>query len=88
MYSRETVVALGWVESISALSEAMPWNALARVIIKWLETRADREIQVSIDTESGMQVFYAKGHSIKQIEKILPNAVNIDVIQTKPDQKT
>lgn len=39
-----TPQASGIVESISALSEAMPWNSIAKVLIAWIEARKSRKI--------------------------------------------
>jgi len=29
----------GFVEAITALSDAMPWNAIAKVVVAWIEAR-------------------------------------------------
>jgi hypothetical protein len=72
--------AAGIVQSISALSDVMPWNAIAKVIVAWIEARKSRE--VIINTEDG-NVIYAKGYSTLDVQKFLPHSVNVMVIDTK-----
>lgn len=76
--------ASGIVEIISALSDAMPWNALAKVIVAWIEVKKSREI--IIQTEDG-RVIHAKGYSADDIQKFLPLSVNVTVIDTKPSDE-
>tara|TARA_R110001592_G_scaffold320639_2_gene598706 strand:- start:26038 stop:26400 length:363 start_codon:yes stop_codon:yes gene_type:complete len=76
--------ASGIVESISALSEAMPWNAIAKIIVAWIEAKKSREI--IIKTESGTTI-HVKGYSAKDVQKMLPKSVNIMVIDTEPDSE-
>ncbi|GFM78519.1 hypothetical protein [Pseudomonas cichorii] len=71
----------GLVEAISALSEAMPWNAIAKVIIAWIEARKSRE--VIIYTEAG-ESFHAKGYSASDVQKLLQISTNVAIIDTKP----
>lgn len=74
--------ASGIVESISALSEAMPWNSIAKVILAWIEARKSREVIITLDDG---KVFHAKGYSAKEIQCILPESINIVVIDSKPN---
>ncbi|OKA28524.1 hypothetical protein BOH74_03485 [Pseudomonas versuta] len=71
----------GLVESIIALSEAMPWNAIAKVVIAWIDARKSRE--VIIHTEAGDSI-QAKGYSASEIQKLLQISTNVIVIDTKP----
>ncbi|MEZ0156202.1 MAG: hypothetical protein AB9Q22_15050 [Candidatus Reddybacter sp.] len=73
--------ASGIVESISALSEAMPWNSIAKVLVKWLEVRKSRKVMVT--TEDGT-VIHLEGYSASQAQKIITNAREVMVIDTKP----
>ncbi|GAB2188634.1 hypothetical protein MAH1_02400 [Sessilibacter sp. MAH1] len=75
----------GIVESISALSEAMPWNTLAKVIASWIEARKSRE--VIITTESNT-VIHAKGYSVSEIERLLKTTTNLAVIDTDSSDET
>jgi len=77
--------ASGIVESISAISEAMPWNSISKVMIAWLEARKSRKI---IITTEDNQIIHAEGYSISDIKKILPKSKNIAIIDTKPDNQT
>lgn len=77
--------ASGIVETITAISEAMPWNALAKVIVEFINARKSRKI---IITTEDNKIFHAEGYSIKEIQKILSLSVNITVIDTKPENET
>ncbi|SEF95523.1 hypothetical protein [Marinobacterium lutimaris] len=50
--------ASGVKEVISAVSDAMPWNAIAKVIVAWIEARHSREVMIT--TEDG-KIFHVKG---------------------------
>lgn len=71
----------GLVEAITALSDAMPWNAIAKVIIAWIDARKSRE--VIIYTEGGGS-FHAKGYSASDVQKLLQISTNVAIIDTKP----
>lgn len=74
----------GLVESIIALSEAMPWNAISKVVVAWIEARKSRE--VIIQTETGQSI-QAKGYSASEIQKLLQKSTNVIVIDTKPNDE-
>ncbi|WP_318434672.1 hypothetical protein [Photobacterium leiognathi] len=74
--------ASGIVEMISSLSNAMPWNSIAKVLIKWLEVRKSRKVIVT--TEDG-KVIHLEGYSANQVQKIITNAREVMVFDTKPD---
>jgi len=76
--------ASGLVEVITALSDAMPWNSIAKVIVAWIDARKSREI--IIHTEAGYKL-HAKGYSVAEIQKVLPESVNLIVIDTQPVDK-
>lgn len=71
----------GLVESITALSEAMPWNAIAKVMVAWIEARKSREIIIHTGTGESIQ---AKGYSASEVQKLLQKSTNVLVIDTKP----
>lgn len=71
----------GLVEVITALSEAMPWNAIAKVVVAWIEARKSREVIIS--TGPG-EWFHAKGYSASEVQKLLQISTNVTVIDTKP----
>lgn len=77
--------ANGIVETITALSDAMPWNAIAKIIVAWIDARKSREVIITVE---GNTVFHAKGHSIEEVQKILPKSFNMTVIDTKPENET
>lgn len=71
----------GLVEAITALSEAMPWNAIAKVVVAWIEARKSREIIIHTTTGQSIQ---AKGCSPSEVQKLLQQSTNVVVIDTKP----
>jgi hypothetical protein len=73
------------VESISALSEVMPWKGIAKVMVAWIEARKSREI---IITTKPQQVIHLKGYSVSEAEKIITSAINATVIDTEPNDET
>ena len=75
--------ASGMVEAITALSDAMPWNAIAKVIVAWIEARKSREI--IIHTETG-EAIHAKGYSASEVQKLLQKSTNVIIIDTKPSE--
>ena len=75
--------ASAFVESISALSEAMPWNSIAKIMIAWIEARKSREIIIATEND---QVIYLKGYSVSAAEKIIKRAVKATVIDTAPNE--
>lgn len=77
--------ASGMVEAITALSDAMPWNAIAKVIVAWIEARKSREI--IIQTETG-ETIHTKGYSASEVQKFLQKSTNIIIIDTKPSEET
>lgn len=77
--------ASGIVESISTLSEAMPWNSLAKVIISWIEARKSREIIITTEDNN---VIHAKGYSVSEVERLLKSTINIAVIDTIGSDET
>lgn len=70
------------IEIIGAISDAMPWNALAKVLIAWLNARASREVMI---TTANGEFVQAKGYSIAELQKLLQNAKNVQVVDTQPD---
>lgn len=80
-----TPQASGIVESISALSEVMPWNSIAKVLIAWIEARKSRKIIITLE---GRQILHAEGYSVKELKNILPKVLEITVIDTKSNDKT
>jgi len=59
----------------------MPWNAIAKVVVAWIEARKSRE--VIINTETGDSI-HAKGYSASDVQKLLKKSTNVIVIDTKP----
>lgn len=72
----------GLVEMITALSEAMPWNAVAKVVVAWIEARKSREVIIYTGTGES---FHVKGYSAFEVQKLLVISTNVVVIDTKPE---
>lgn len=66
------------------LAEAMPWNALAKVIVAWIEAKGGRQVNMTLE---GNTSFMAKGYSVKEVEKMLSKATAISIIDTESDEK-
>lgn len=77
--------ASGFVEMISALSDAMPWNAIAKVIISWLKARNSRRVMIHM--KDGSLVIEANGYGAKDIEHLLKACAGVTVIDTQPQDK-
>lgn len=57
----------------------MPWSALAKVIVAWIEARKSREVLI----QTGDGVIHAKGYSAEEVQKFLSKSLNVTVIDTK-----
>lgn len=79
-----TPQASGIVETITTLADVMPWNAIAKVIVAWIEARKSREI--IFHTEAGEKI-HAKGYSVSQVHKLIQKSTNIIIIDTRPNEK-
>ena len=80
-----TPQASGLKEVISAVSDAMPWKAIAKVIVAWIEARNSREVMIT--TEDG-KIFHAKGYSAAEIKELHPQSYSVMVIDTKPEEES
>ena len=67
------------------IAEAMPWNALAKVIVAWIEAKSSRQVNMTLEGHGSIM---AKGYSVEEVEKMLSKAVAISVIDTQSDAKT
>ena len=74
--------ASGFTEMISALSDAMPWNGIAKVIISWVEARKSRRVMVQV--KDGSVVIESNGYSAKDVERLLKACASVTVIDTLP----
>ncbi len=75
----------GITEAITALSEAMPWNSIAKIIVAWINARKSREVMI---TTSEGKIFHAKGYSSKEVKSLLQESVSIAIIDTQPSNET
>ncbi|WDG52360.1 hypothetical protein [Pseudomonas chlororaphis] len=77
--------ASGFVEMISALSDAMPWNGIAKVIISWVEARNSRRVMIQM--KDGSLIIEANGYGAKDVERLLKACAGVTVIDTLPQDK-
>jgi len=68
------------ISIVDSISDAMPWNTLANVIINWVNSGKEREV---IFTHADNKIFYAKGYSASDVSKMLSSCVNITIISDK-----
>jgi len=71
-------------ELLSAVSEAMPWNSLAKVVVAWIKAQNSRE--VIITTKEG-GTFHVKGYAASEVQKLLYEASKVIVIDTKKEDE-
>ncbi|WP_285415099.1 hypothetical protein [Pseudomonas sp. efr-133-TYG-5] len=74
--------ASGFTEMISALSDAMPWNGIAKVIISWVQARKSRRVLIQVN--SGSVAIEANGYSAEDVERLLKACATVTVIDTLP----
>ena len=84
-FTKEPIASGKKFSFFADLSEAMPWNALAKVIVAWIEAKASRQVTMTLEDHG---TFMAKGYSVKEVEEMLSKSVSIAVIDTKKDDKT
>ena len=77
--------ASGFTELVSALSDAMPWNGIAKVIISWVDARKSR--RVMIDVTDGVVSIEAEGYGAKDVERLLKTCLDVTIIDTLPQDK-
>ena len=68
------------IQIIKDISDAIPWEALAAVIIGWLKYRQSRKITV---TTFNNKIFHIEGMSEKEFAGLLPSCKNLIVAETK-----
>ncbi|MGO0110806.1 hypothetical protein [Pseudomonas putida] len=77
--------ASGFVEIISALSDAMPWNGIAKVIISWINARKSRRVMIQM--KNGSIILEINGYGAKDVERLLKACASVTVIDTLPQDK-
>lgn len=76
----------GFVEMISAIGDAMPWNGLAKVIISWVSARKSRRIMIQM--KDGVFIIEANGYDAKDVERLLKQCTSVAVIDTLRQEET
>lgn len=71
------------VEGISAVMEAMPWNAIAKIVIAWIKAKSDRKVKfIKRDGEA----IEFQGYSAEEVTEILKSTEHIALIDFVKDQ--
>ncbi len=70
---------------VQFLEHAIPWASIATVLVAWIRARASRKIIV---TTTDNKVVHTEGYSVEQFEKILTQAREIAIIDTKKSDVT
>ena len=70
---------------VSALSDAMPWNGIAKVIISWVEARKGRCVMIHM--KDGVVSIEADGYGAKDVERLLRAYRDVTIIDTLPQDK-
>lgn len=77
--------ASGFTEMVSALSDALPWNGIAKVIISWVEARKSRRVMIHLKDE--VVSIEAEGYGAKDVERLLRACRDVTIIDTLPKGK-
>jgi len=77
--------ASGFTEIVSALSDALPWNGIAKVIISWVEARKSRRVMINM--KEGLVSIDAQGYGAKDVERLLRACRDVSIIDTMPQDK-
>ncbi|MEN5035325.1 hypothetical protein [Pseudomonas sp. TWI929] len=75
--------ASGFTEMVSALSDALPWNGIAKAIISWVEARKSR--RVMIHAKDGLVSIEAEGYGAKDVERLLRACRDVTIIDLLTD---
>lgn len=71
-------------ETIEIVKDAVPWTALATVLVTWLRVRVSRKF---ILTQQDNTVIHAEGMGVDEIAKLLPHCRELSAIETKKTDK-
>lgn len=77
--------ASGFTEMVSALSDALPWNGISKVIISWVEARKSRRVMIHM--KEGLVSIDAQGYGAKDVERLLRACRDVSIIDTMPQDK-
>ncbi|HCF3403498.1 hypothetical protein JEZ23_21065 [Pseudomonas aeruginosa] len=77
--------ASGFTEMVSALSDALPWNGIAKVIISWVEARKSRRVMINM--KDGVVSIEAEGYGAKDVERLLRACRDVTIIDTLPQDE-
>lgn len=73
------------VEILQAIGAVSIFPSLAAIIVQWLKYRGSRKVILQTRDQ---QIFHLEGYSANEVSKLLENAENITVIDTKKPDST
>jgi hypothetical protein len=73
------------IEITTLIKDAVPWAAIASVLVAWLRSRSSRKVILTLDDN---KVFHAEGMSVDEIQRLLPHTKNVAACETKKPEKT
>ena len=78
------IQASGTMALVKSISDLMPWNQLAKVLVSWIEVKKSRKVIFNLGEGKSIHL---EGYSVKEVERILEKSESIMVIETRPDDK-
>lgn len=68
------------IEIATHATDAVPWVAIASVLVAWLRARASRKVILTLDDK---KVFYAEGLSVREVQRLLGRTSSVNAFDTK-----
>ena len=72
------------IEIATLIKDAVPWAAIASVLVAWLRSRSSRKVILTLNDK---KVFHAEGMSLDEIQQLLPQTKNVAACETKKPEK-
>jgi hypothetical protein len=68
------------IEIATGIKDAVPWAAIASVLVTWLRSRASRKVILTLEDNT---VLHAEGMSIDEIKSLLRQTRRVSALETK-----
>lgn len=75
----------GFVEIILALSDAISWNGIAKMIISWISARKSQRVMIQM--KDGSIIFEINVYGAKDVDRMLKACASVTVTDTLPQAK-
>ena len=72
------------IEITTLIKDAVPWAAIASVLVAWLRSRSSRKVILTLDDN---KVFHAEGMSVDEIQRLLSHTKKVAACETKKPEK-